>query len=107
VSHLVDDVRLLSYREKQELFPDCEIRRERLFGLTKSYSLSAPSPEDPAEHTVFIRREARPQSLESWANATLGGSPKGGGRSPRRVESAARELSWRPGSPLPSTERIV
>jgi hypothetical protein len=37
VAELVDELRLLSYREMQELFPDCEIRRERFFGLTKSY----------------------------------------------------------------------
>jgi len=37
VDELVDEYRLLSYREMRELFPDCEIRRERLLGLTKSY----------------------------------------------------------------------
>jgi ubiquinone/menaquinone biosynthesis C-methylase UbiE len=31
-----EDVRLLSARELRRLFPDAEIRRERLFGLTKS-----------------------------------------------------------------------
>jgi SAM-dependent methyltransferase len=29
--------RLLGYQEMRELFPDCEIRRERFLGLTKSY----------------------------------------------------------------------
>ena len=37
VDALVDEYRLLSYREMRELFPDCEIRRERFLGLTKSY----------------------------------------------------------------------
>jgi hypothetical protein len=37
VDELVDEYRLLSHREMRELFPDCEIRRERLLGLTKSY----------------------------------------------------------------------
>jgi Methyltransferase domain len=42
VSQLVDELRLLSYREMQELFPDCEIRRERFLGLTKSYVAVRP-----------------------------------------------------------------
>jgi hypothetical protein len=29
--------RLLTHREMRELFPDCEIRRERFLGLTKAY----------------------------------------------------------------------
>jgi hypothetical protein len=42
VSQLVDELRLLTYREMQELFPDCEIRRERFLGLTKSYIAVRP-----------------------------------------------------------------
>jgi SAM-dependent methyltransferase len=34
---MVDETRLLSYREFADLFPDCEIRRERFLGWTKSY----------------------------------------------------------------------
>jgi hypothetical protein len=34
---MVDDTHLLSYREFATLFPDCEIRRERFLGWTKSY----------------------------------------------------------------------
>jgi hypothetical protein len=34
---MVDQTRLLSYREFAALFPDCEIRRERFLGWTKSY----------------------------------------------------------------------
>jgi hypothetical protein len=37
VHEIVDEVRLLTYREVQQLFPDCRILKERLFGLTKSY----------------------------------------------------------------------
>jgi SAM-dependent methyltransferase len=34
---LASELRLLSFREMKELFPDCEIRREKWFGLTKSF----------------------------------------------------------------------
>jgi hypothetical protein len=37
VDELVDECRLLNYDEMKLLFPDCEIRRERVLGLTKSY----------------------------------------------------------------------
>lgn len=37
VAHLVDELRLLTLREMRELFPDCQIRRERFLRLTKSY----------------------------------------------------------------------
>lgn len=37
VHEIVDEVRLLTYREVKQLFPDCRIIRERAFGLTKSY----------------------------------------------------------------------
>jgi hypothetical protein len=37
VHQIVDEVRLLSYREVAKLFPDCHILRERFLGLTKSY----------------------------------------------------------------------
>jgi hypothetical protein len=37
VHEIVDEVRLLTYREVKQLFPDCRILKERLFGLTKSY----------------------------------------------------------------------
>jgi hypothetical protein len=33
----VERTRLLSFREMQRLFPDCEIRRERFLGLTKAF----------------------------------------------------------------------
>ena len=34
---LLEEVRLLSFREMQALFADCEIVRERFLGLTKSF----------------------------------------------------------------------
>lgn len=37
VHQIIDEVRLLSYAEMRELFPDCDILRERVFGITKSY----------------------------------------------------------------------
>ena len=37
VEDFLRQTRLLGYQEMRELFPDCEIRRERFLGLTKSY----------------------------------------------------------------------
>jgi Methyltransferase domain len=37
VHQIVEEVRLLTYREVVELFPDCRVLRERVFGMTKSY----------------------------------------------------------------------
>jgi hypothetical protein len=37
VHAIVEEVRLLTYCEMKELFPDCVILRERVLGLTKSY----------------------------------------------------------------------
>jgi hypothetical protein len=37
VARHVDETRLLGLAEMRELFPDCEIRRERFLGLTKAY----------------------------------------------------------------------
>jgi hypothetical protein len=45
VEGFLEQTRLLDFREMRELFPDCEIRRERFLGLTKSYvaiRLAAP-----------------------------------------------------------------
>lgn len=37
VDDFVDDIRLLNLREMKELFPDCEIRKERFLLMTKAY----------------------------------------------------------------------
>ncbi|MEK7780655.1 MAG: methyltransferase domain-containing protein [Verrucomicrobiota bacterium] len=37
IEDLLNEIRLLSFREMQELFPDCEIYREKILGITKSY----------------------------------------------------------------------
>ncbi|MGI8602782.1 MAG: class I SAM-dependent methyltransferase [Verrucomicrobiales bacterium] len=43
INELVDELRLLNYREVKELFPDCVILRERFLGiLTKSYVAYRP-----------------------------------------------------------------
>jgi hypothetical protein len=37
IEEMLSDIRLLTYREMQQLFPDCLILKERVLGLTKSY----------------------------------------------------------------------
>jgi hypothetical protein len=37
LKQLADELGLLSFRQVKELFPDCEIHREKMFGLTKSF----------------------------------------------------------------------
>jgi len=37
VEEMLSDIRLLTYREMKQLFPDCLILKERVLGLTKSY----------------------------------------------------------------------
>lgn len=37
LKELAAELRLLTYREMRELFPDCEIHRERWLGMTKSF----------------------------------------------------------------------
>ena len=54
VEELVDEYRLLTLKEMKELFPDCEIRRERFLGLTKSYIAVRPrraTSLGPADHS--------------------------------------------------------
>jgi SAM-dependent methyltransferase len=53
VDAFLDEVRLLNYAEMRELFPDCEIRRERVLGWTKSYVAvrGADGPPSPAGRT--------------------------------------------------------
>jgi hypothetical protein len=47
VHEIVDEVRLLTYREVRSLFPDCQILREQLCGFTKSYIAVRISPLEP------------------------------------------------------------
>jgi len=37
VNEFLNEVRLLTFREMRELFPDCEILRERFLGFTKAF----------------------------------------------------------------------
>jgi len=53
IKTLFDELRLLTYRELRELFPDCEIHRERWLGMTKSF--------------IAIRRH-RPQDISACGN---------------------------------------
>ena len=43
VDAFLDELRLLDAGQMQELFPDCEIRRERFLGLTKAYVAVRPA----------------------------------------------------------------
>ena len=43
VHQIVDEVRLLTYSEMTQLFPDCVILRERILGMTKSYIAVRPA----------------------------------------------------------------
>jgi len=55
LKELAEELRLLSFREMQSLFPDCEIHREKWFGLTKSFVAvrrDAPSPTSPPTQTT-------------------------------------------------------
>ncbi len=44
VERFLASTRLLSHAELRELFPDCEIRRERFLGLTKAYVAVRQAP---------------------------------------------------------------
>lgn len=57
VDELVDEIRLVTFEEMQELFPDCEIRRERILFLTKSYIAVRHGPA-AAQSTTDETREA-------------------------------------------------
>lgn len=46
IDYFVDVIRLLDYGEMTLLFPDCEIRRERFMGMTKSL-IAVRRAEDP------------------------------------------------------------
>lgn len=37
VEEMLSDIRLLTYKEMKQLFPDCHILKERVLGMTKSY----------------------------------------------------------------------
>ena len=37
IDKMISELRLLSYNEMQELFPDCEIIKEKFLGMTKAY----------------------------------------------------------------------
>jgi hypothetical protein len=48
VDRMLDGLRLLDYATFRDLFPDCEIRRERFLGLTKAFvAVRVRAPEMP------------------------------------------------------------
>ena len=45
---MLDGLHLLDYATFRDLFPDCEIRRERFLGLTKAFvAVRVRAPEMP------------------------------------------------------------
>lgn len=51
VRELLAEIRLLTYSEMCRLFPDCEIMKERFFGMTKSY-IAIRRPDAPSNLTT-------------------------------------------------------
>lgn len=50
IEEMISELRLLTYREVKQLFPDCQILKERVCGLTKSYiAVRSHSKEVPAQ----------------------------------------------------------
>jgi hypothetical protein len=82
IKTLFDELRLLTHRELRELFPDCEIHRERWLGMTKSFiAIRRHRPQDtPASgNPPFLPlQDARPA-----VNRTLATAPANGGSLPQ------------------------
>jgi len=47
VDRMLEGLRLLDYATFRDLFPDCEIRRERFLGLTKAFVAVRVAPPEP------------------------------------------------------------
>lgn len=70
VDQFLDEIRLLSARAMRDLFPDCELRRERFLGLTKSLisvrsaldSGQATNGPTPASPTAATPRQRKPKA---------------------------------------------
>jgi hypothetical protein len=84
VEEMLSDIRLLTYREMKELFPDCVILRERVLGLTKSYIAfrgrnsepesvpgAAGNPRHATDHSLphSRRRKLEPAPLPDTGNS--------------------------------------
>lgn len=52
LKQLANELRFLSYREMKELFPDCQIYKEKWFGMTKSFIAIRRSPAQPPGDTA-------------------------------------------------------
>lgn len=57
VHDFLEEVRLLNYREMRQLFPDCEVLRERFLGMTKSY-IACRTPQASNRQSSIARRSS-------------------------------------------------
>jgi hypothetical protein len=81
VAGFLEEVRLLSYSEMKKLFPDCEIRREKFMGFTKSYiAIRGSAQQAPRPWRVPGPASLEKSSVEeTMARARAGHLPAGSG----------------------------
>lgn len=66
----VEEIRLVNFKEMRELFPDCEIRREKALFLTKSYiAVRRPAPKRASPVAASAAASARVPSMAEGTEA--------------------------------------